>query len=233
MINTTNLNLNKPELTDTPDITAINPNWDTIDSEIQSLKNNKLDKSLLPTSLPANGGDAETLKGRDICTEVDGLKLSVSSGKQKIATAITDKGVSATGGDSFDILATKISSIAVDMVTKEYLKQKMVNLLYYTLHYSFDSYWCTLEMATEMLEGAIQSGQVKGYGYNSSFAVSLKGYQFVFILGGGYVTHTGETLDTCGTSKFRGYLLKSISDESYNVAINSNGSTGKYYLVSI
>ena len=64
-----------------------------------------------PTSLPANGGNADTLKGRDICTEVDSLKSSVSSGKQAIATAITGKGISATGDDTFELLSSKISSI--------------------------------------------------------------------------------------------------------------------------
>ena len=38
MINTTNLNLSKPELTDVADITATNPNWDKIDEEITALK---------------------------------------------------------------------------------------------------------------------------------------------------------------------------------------------------
>lgn len=229
MLNTTNLNLNKPELTDVPDITVINPNWDTIDIEIKKLKDGKLDVTNLPTSLPANGGDANTLKGRDICTEVDGLKSSVSNGKQTIATAITGKGVSATGSDSFDTLATKISTL----VSSDALKQKMVTLLYYTLHYSFDSYWCTLEIAKEMLDGAVQSGQVKSYAYTANKSISLSGYQFLFIVGGGYITHAGETVDECGVTQFKGYLITSTNDETYNVSIYNNGNTGTYYLVSI
>ena len=34
---TTNYNLIKPELTDTPDITAMNVNWDTIDEKLGEL----------------------------------------------------------------------------------------------------------------------------------------------------------------------------------------------------
>lgn len=43
MLTTETIFLNKPELTDVPDITVLNANWDTIDSEIQKLKNNKVD----------------------------------------------------------------------------------------------------------------------------------------------------------------------------------------------
>lgn len=42
MLTTSNLNLNKPELTDIPDITAINPNWDKLDAVIQSLTDGKV-----------------------------------------------------------------------------------------------------------------------------------------------------------------------------------------------
>lgn len=129
LINTTNLNLNKPELTDTPDITAINPNWDTIDLEIQSLKNNKLDKSLLPISLPANGGDAETLKGRDICTEVDGLKSTVVDGKTVVAQAINgrlgDESLSNTS--TFDNMAWYINNLKVMSDTRSLFKYYSVN----------------------------------------------------------------------------------------------------------
>lgn len=43
--------------------------------------------------------------------EIDGLKSSVSSGKTQVANAITGKGVSASGSDTFDTLATKIGQI--------------------------------------------------------------------------------------------------------------------------
>ena len=47
MQHTTNLNLNKPELTDAPpDITVLNENWDTLDTEIKALQENKADKEL-------------------------------------------------------------------------------------------------------------------------------------------------------------------------------------------
>lgn len=47
MQHTTNLNLNKPELTDAPpDITVLNENWDALDTEINDLQENKADKEL-------------------------------------------------------------------------------------------------------------------------------------------------------------------------------------------
>lgn len=36
---TTNYGLVKPQLTDTPDITAMNVNWDTIDTELHEKQN--------------------------------------------------------------------------------------------------------------------------------------------------------------------------------------------------
>ena len=45
-------------------------------------------------------------------TEINSLKSSVSSGKQQVANAITGKGVSASGNDSFATLANKIGQIA-------------------------------------------------------------------------------------------------------------------------
>lgn len=64
-----------------------------------------------PSSFPANGGDATTLKGRDICLELDNLKIYVSDGKQVVATAITGKGISASSSDSFADLGSKINQI--------------------------------------------------------------------------------------------------------------------------
>lgn len=50
-----------------------------------------------------------------ISTDVNGaleeLFISVGDGKSKIATAITDKGINASGDESFDDLSRKISSI--------------------------------------------------------------------------------------------------------------------------
>lgn len=45
--------------------------------------------------------------------EIDGLKQSVSSGKNAIASAITAKGVAASGSDTFATLANKISQLRV------------------------------------------------------------------------------------------------------------------------
>ena len=44
-------------------------------------------------------------------TEINNLKSSVSSGKTQVANAITGKGVSASGNDTFATLASKISQI--------------------------------------------------------------------------------------------------------------------------
>lgn len=45
---------------------------------------------------------------------IDDLKLSVSNGKNLIATAIAGKGISASGNDTFGLLAGKIDAITVE-----------------------------------------------------------------------------------------------------------------------
>ena len=50
---------------------------------------------------------------QEVGTEIDNLKSSVSSGKTLVATAITDKGIEASGGDTFSQLASKVASIKV------------------------------------------------------------------------------------------------------------------------
>lgn len=57
---TTNLKLNKPDKTDFYNIDIVNTNMDKIDGAIAG----KADKKDIPTSLPANGGNADTVGGK-------------------------------------------------------------------------------------------------------------------------------------------------------------------------
>ena len=50
--------------------------------------------------------------GKTVKEALESLKLSVSNGKSSIATAITGKGVAASGNDSFSTLSTKIGQIS-------------------------------------------------------------------------------------------------------------------------
>lgn len=58
----------------------------------------------------------EDVEGNFQSTELEGalseLFTNVSNGKNTIATAITDKGVSASGSDAFEVLASKIGQIS-------------------------------------------------------------------------------------------------------------------------
>lgn len=47
--------------------------------------------------------------------DLDSLKTSVANGKQAIATAISGKGITASGSDEFSVLASKISQIPTGM----------------------------------------------------------------------------------------------------------------------
>ncbi|MEV3142321.1 kelch repeat-containing protein [Paenibacillus larvae] len=55
--------------------------------------------------------DIQTGSGKDVETTINELFTSVSDGKEQVAKAITDQGVSATKEDAFKDLATKIRSI--------------------------------------------------------------------------------------------------------------------------
>lgn len=57
---TNNLMLNKPHITDFYNIDLVNANMDKIDGAIAG----KVDKKDIPTSLPANGGNADTVDGK-------------------------------------------------------------------------------------------------------------------------------------------------------------------------
>lgn len=66
MKQTENLKLNKIELTDSADITVINPNWDSIDNEITKIKTDKADTSYVNETVATQLGgkvDKETGKG--------------------------------------------------------------------------------------------------------------------------------------------------------------------------
>ena len=64
-------------------------------------------------------------------SEVESLKSSVSSGKQQVANAITGKGVSASGNDSFATLANKINQIpSSPYQNPDYVNQVMEKTTY-------------------------------------------------------------------------------------------------------
>lgn len=65
-----------------------------------------------PTAFPANGGNADTVKNRDVCAEIDSLKQSAVDMKTNVANAINGKlgtalGVNSTGAE----LASYISQM--------------------------------------------------------------------------------------------------------------------------
>ncbi|MBC8579126.1 phage tail-collar fiber domain-containing protein [Zhenhengia yiwuensis] len=68
--------------------------------------------------------------------DLDSLKQSVSNGKNAIASAITAKGVSASGSDSHSVLANKIGQIPVgpNSTRKDAIADKIYLSLYYNIH---------------------------------------------------------------------------------------------------
>lgn len=63
---TDNLNLEKQQPNEYISIEGLNSNFDIIDEEV----NKKADKTDIPTSLPADGGDADTVNGHTVESNV-------------------------------------------------------------------------------------------------------------------------------------------------------------------
>ena len=97
---TANYNFKKPSLEDGADIQALNDNFDEADNILAA----KADKTEIPTALPANGGNADTVDGKhasDFATAAQGTKadnampksggtftgVAVAGGSQAIGTA--------------------------------------------------------------------------------------------------------------------------------------------------
>lgn len=66
---TTNFNLNKPEQTDAVNIEDLNANFDVLDVKIKE-SFDYVNLSNKPTSLPANGGNADTVGGKTVAENV-------------------------------------------------------------------------------------------------------------------------------------------------------------------
>ena len=77
--------------------------------DLANSKQNALTFDAVPTS-----GSTNPVTSGGIYTELETVKTSVSNGKSAIASAITDKGVSTSGSDSFATMASNIALIQTD-----------------------------------------------------------------------------------------------------------------------
>lgn len=89
----------------------------TIQSGIYALQTDLEETNLNVSELNKNLGDIEELdagSATDLVSAVNSAFQSASDGKSKIATAITGKGISTSSSDTFDKMASNISSIVTD-----------------------------------------------------------------------------------------------------------------------
>lgn len=112
---------------------------------------------------------------QNVKAALEGLKSSVSSGKNEIARAITDKGVSASGSDTFTQLATKIGQIPSGTNTSDATAVAADILSGKTAYISTGK--VTGAMPNRGAGGTVTPGttdQTKASGYYSS-AITIKG----------------------------------------------------------
>lgn len=121
---TTNLNLKKPEYTDTADIQNINDNMDVIDSQLAQMAT---DNTRLTTAKTITGAINELFtnanNGKQNWVDVIGSPLlntdtfatlmsKTQTLKDTFATNLTNKGQSASGTESLNSLVGKVANIA-------------------------------------------------------------------------------------------------------------------------
>lgn len=99
---------------------ALNDNWDKIDSQMADITTQQGELKNLKTTNKTN-----------LVNAVNEIFTSASNGKTKVATAITGKGVPASGSDSYDTLSSKITSIKVgDYSVGDYIPDYHINQIY-------------------------------------------------------------------------------------------------------
>lgn len=103
---TTNFNLVKPELTDVADITAMNPNWDTIDTELNKISGKQPTitggaSSITTTNLTASKALVSDASGKVAVSAVTDAELGYLSGVgSNVQTQLNGKQETITGGAS-------------------------------------------------------------------------------------------------------------------------------------
>ena len=117
-INTPNLNLEKPLGNENYDINIFNSNMDKIDTaiknantEIDNVKGEVQGLELTSTKVTRPNGKTVENSLSEHDREIESLKLSVSSGKKQVASAITDKGVPTLATDTFKTMSDNIRNI--------------------------------------------------------------------------------------------------------------------------
>ena len=118
---TQNFNLTKDAGTDYYNIDTANANLDKIDKELKNLNDDKANKSEIPKSLPANGGDANTVNGHTVNADVPaGAKftdtITTINGK---TGAIAKADITALGIPGQDTIYTHPSSHPASMITQD------------------------------------------------------------------------------------------------------------------
>lgn len=104
MKQTTNYNLNKPELTDVPDITTLNPNFDKIDTELKAHQD-ELDNAVFKVN-----GKSPDDTGNVSITDIDGNAETATKLANARTISLTGD---VTGSVSFDGSTNKSVSTAV------------------------------------------------------------------------------------------------------------------------
>lgn len=140
--------------------------------------------------------------------DFESLKSSVSSGKNAIATAITGKGISASGSDTYAALANKISQIN-SVADKFALYEKILK------HYSssYNSHYSSSPPGM-----GTKTATVSGTTVSRGFVAYYQGNGAYPIISGDYTSMPMGTADNYGNRMYRVNTIATVkSSGSYDV----------------
>ena len=171
-----------------------------------------------PTALPANGGNASTVKDRDVCSEIDNLKTIAVDGKTSVANAINGH------------LGTKLSNQTTFADLTNYITNNLRSKLAFKEDSGFSNglsgQWFTFGNTTAIMASISVSGN-----NNANIAIQTSKKAKILLLGNGETSTFIEPNDTkyyyvYGNGQYNwiyGYYVV-ICEEPAEVKFMSSGS---------
>ena len=216
----------------------------TLDGQIYNSTNNNITLPNYPTALPANGGNADTVKNRDICAEIDNLKTLSVNGKEMLANAINGvAGTSLNSSSSYDDMKAIIDNLSSNNIFYLY-KDGVTDYEWITVVGS--SSYSKISFGNTYIDVSITGGSDAYYDYITlkGFTVNVTPYQVFYDKiqsggGGNLYNHeifcgTESQLINIGNTTNKTLLMDVTNMTGYNnvkIGFNSknSGLTAKIY----
>ncbi|KON09791.1 phage tail protein [Clostridium botulinum] len=228
---------------------SLDPNEDIAAQLQMQISENKLQLANIATEI---GTEKLKTNAKDIKSSINELFISASNGKTKVATAITGKGIPASGSDSYDTLSNKIKNIKTgytqnDLINIENVEFSIKNIfsknmdsgmLFFIKDYIYVINWKDSIKKYSLDGNLILSKKIDHNGFSSGSYTYFddiykiffhNNYFYIFNKG---LKHSGEyyykiNAETCDITRISTYGFGGDHAYSYSgyggVAINNDG----------